>query len=489
MSANPLAPDWLVPPADANALAPEVWPRSAQRDGDGVLAIGGASTIALAEQFGTPVLVLDEAEVRRRAAEALAAFTGAAARRGTQARVYYAGKAFLSTEVARWVTEEGLAVDVCSRGELEVALAAGVAPGRIGFHGNNKSVSELERAVSVGVGSIVLDSSIELERLAAITERLGVVQNVLVRVNSGVHAQTHDFLATAHEDQKFGFTLDDGGAVVERIRELDGLSFMGLHCHIGSQIFGVAGFRESASRLLELHAALLEDGPVPVLNLGGGFGIAYTSADEPTAIEVLAEGIVDAVAQECAVRGIPLPNLAFEPGRSIIGTAGITLYEVGTIKDVTMDVATTAGTTTSATRRYVSVDGGMSDNARPALYGAQYSARIASRDSHEPGELVRVVGMHCESGDIVVDAEYLPADITPGDLLAVPATGAYCYALSSNYNHVPRPPVVAVLDGRARVIVHGETIDDLLGRDAGLDLAAREQRTPERSARAGRGEA
>lgn len=490
MSANPLAPDWLVLPADANGLAPEVWPRSAQRDAAGVLAVAGASTIALAEQFGTPLMLLDEAEVRRRAAEAFEAFTTAAQRHNTEARVYYAGKAFLCTEIARWVTEAGLAVDVCTRGELEIALAAGVDPARIGFHGNNKSVSELERAASVGVGSIVLDSRIELERLAAITERLGVVQPVFVRVNSGVHAETHDFLATAHEDQKFGLTLEDAGPAVARIRELDGLEFRGLHCHIGSQIFGVAGFRESAARVLELHAVLLQDGPVPVLNLGGGFGIAYTAADVPTPLSALADGIVDAVAQECAVRGIPIPHLAFEPGRSIVGTAGVTIYEVGTIKDVTVDAAAEGAAPEPATRRYVSVDGGMSDNARPALYGAQYSARIASRDSAEPAALVRVVGKHCESGDIVVDAEYLPADITPGDLLAVPATGAYCAALSSNYNHVPRPPIVAVLDGRARVIVRGERLEDLLARDAGIDLGAlRAQHTTERSATADRGEA
>ncbi|MEZ5111458.1 MAG: diaminopimelate decarboxylase [Microbacteriaceae bacterium] len=490
MSANPLAPEWLVLPADANALAPEVWPHSARRDDDGVLALGGASAIALAEEFGTPLMVLDEAEVRRRADEAFEAFTGAAQRHGTTARVYYAGKAFLCTEVVRWVADAGLAVDVCTRGELEIALAAGIDPGRIGFHGNNKSVSELERAVTVGVGSIVLDSRIELERLAAITERLGVRQPVFVRVNSGVHAETHSFLATAHEDQKFGLTLEDAAPAVARIRELDGLEFRGLHCHIGSQIFGVAGFRESASRVLELHAALLADGPVPVLNLGGGFGIAYTSADVPTPIGELAEGIVAAVAEECAVRGIPMPQLAFEPGRSIVGTGGVTIYEVGTIKDVVVDAAAPGETPNPAVRRYVSVDGGMSDNARPALYGAQYSARIASRDSREPAELVRVVGKHCESGDIVVDNEYLPADITPGDLLAVPVTGAYCAVLSSNYNAIPRPPVVAVRDGRARVIVRGERLEDLLARDPGIDLGAqREQRTTERSAMADRGEA
>ncbi len=464
-----LAPDWLLPPDDANALAPSVWPASAHRDGDGVVRLGGLAATALAERFGTPLYVVDEEEVRAHARRTLAAFRAAVQRHGVQARVYYAGKAFLCAEVVRWVTQEGLAVDVCSGGELAVALAAGADPARLGFHGNNKSVSELEQAVDVGIGSIVLDSWVELERLAAILERRrvadeGATQTVLVRVNSGVHAETHDFLATAHEDQKFGFTLEDAPAVVARIRELPTLVFAGLHCHIGSQIFGTAGFQESAARLVELHAALLEGGAVPVLNLGGGFGIAYTSADDPTPIEALASGIADGVARECEVRGIPMPNLAFEPGRSIVGQAGVTLYEVGTTKPVEIG--------DGANRLYVSVDGGMSDNARPALYGADFTARIASRISHEPPALVRVVGKHCESGDIVVDADYLPADIAPGDLLAVPATGAYCFSLASTYNYVPRPPVVAVRDGAARVIVRGVSIEELLAHDAGLDEGA-----------------
>lgn len=457
-------PEWLVAPDDANALVAAVWPASAHRDDHGALSIGGVGVAELRERFGTPLYVLDEPEVRARARAVREAFTAATGRHGVQARVYYAGKAFLSTEVVRWVTSEGLAVDVATGGELAIALAAGADPARIGLHGNNKSVAELEQAVSVGVGSIIVDSPIEVERLGAIAERLlrsGEAQNVLVRVNSGVHAETHDFLATAHEDQKFGFALSDAAAVVARIREIPSLRFIGLHCHIGSQIFGTAGFAESAARLVELHAELLEGGDVPVLNLGGGFGIAYTSVDDPTPIEELADGIVEAVARECDVRGIPMPNLAFEPGRAIVGRAGVTLYEVGTVKPVRVS--------DDLSRLYVSVDGGMSDNARPALYGAQYSARIASRTSDAVPALARVVGRHCESGDIVVDAEYLPADVTPGDLLAVPATGAYCYSLASNYNAVPRPPVVAVGEGRARLIVRGETISDILARDVGAD--------------------
>jgi diaminopimelate decarboxylase len=457
--ADSLAPEWLHAPEDANDLAPGVWPASAVRDDAGQLRIAGLGAGDLVRTYGSPLLVLDEDEVRTRARTFHDAFAAATAEHGTTARVYYAGKAFLSTAVARWVTDEGLNVDVCTRGELEVALAAGVEPGRIGFHGNNKSVSELERAVEVGVGTVIVDSLIEIERLGAITARTGTRQNVLIRVNSGVHAETHDFLATAHEDQKFGFAFPDAEAAVARIRELDGLRLLGLHCHIGSQIFGVAGFQESASRVLELHERLRAGGELPLLNLGGGFGIAYTRVDDPTPIAELAAEIVDAVASGCAVRGIPLPELAFEPGRAIVGTAGVTLYEIGTTKDVALD---------AGTRRYVSVDGGMSDNARTALYGAQFSARLASRAGTGEPVLVRVVGKHCESGDIVVDHEYLPNDLTPGDLLAVPATGAYCASLSSNYNHVPRPPVVAVSGGVSRVIVRGETIDDLLARDAGV---------------------
>ena len=378
MSASTLlAPDWLLPPDDGNALSSGVWPASAHRDGDGVLRLAGVTATDLVERFGTPLYVVDEEEVRAHARRTVEAFRSAAESHGVQARVYYAGKAFLCAEVVRWVIDEGLAVDVCSGGELAVALAAGADPARLGFHGNNKSVAELERAVEVGIGSIVIDSWIELERLAAILGRRRAVddevtQAVLVRVNSGVHAETHDFLATAHEDQKFGFTLEDAPAVVARIRELPTLLFMGLHCHIGSQIFGTAGFQESAARLVELHAALLEGGGIPVLNLGGGFGIAYTSADDPTPIEALASGIADGVARECEVRGIPMPNLAFEPGRAIVGQAGVTLYEVGTTKSVEVG--------DGAQRLYVSVDGGMSDNARPALYGARL---------HRPHRLAR----------------------------------------------------------------------------------------------------
>jgi len=462
---NPLAPEWLSVPDDANALVPGLWSRTVSRD-DGELTVGGVRASELAARYGTPLYVVDETDARSRAIEVRSAFVQAFERVGSSAEVYYAGKAFLSIEVARWMTDAGLGIDVCSGGELAVALAAGVPAARMGFHGNNKSLAEIDRAVSVGIGTIVLDSVQEIERVAAAAERHDRVQRVRLRVNSGVHAHTHAFLATAHEDQKFGIALADAPDAVARIREHAGLDFLGLHCHIGSQIFGADGFAESASRLLAVHKQLLDGGDVPQLNLGGGFGIAYTSADDPSPIGELATRIAETVAAGCAELGIPVPVVAFEPGRTIIGTAGLTLYSAGTTKDVQVGAFDDGET---AVRRYVSVDGGMSDNARPALYGADYSVRIAGRVTDAPPVLVRIAGKHCESGDIVVDADYLPGDVVPGDLLAVAATGAYCWSLASNYNYVGRPAVVAVRDGSSRVIVRGETEADLLARDALYD--------------------
>ena len=467
MSANPLAPVGLDASADLSALAEGVWADSVQRKSSEI-TVSGIAASRLADDYGTPLFIVDEQHVRDRAEEVNEAFQREFSRVGTSATVYYAGKAFLSTEVARWVTEAGLNIDVSTGGELAVALAAGVAPEHIGFHGNNKSQSEIDRALELGVGTIVIDSAQEIERVAAAASQLGRTQRVRLRVNSGVHASTHSFLATAHEDQKFGVTLAEAPGLVAAIRSHSGLDFVGLHCHIGSQIFGTDGFAESARRLLEVHAELLAGGPIPELNLGGGFGIAYTAADRPTPIEEIAAGLADIVASECARLNIPLPAIAVEPGRSIVGTSTFTLYTVGTTKDVEVDVELPSGATETAVRKYVSVDGGMSDNIRTALYGATYTARIANRASDAEPALVRVVGKHCESGDIVVDAEYLPSDVRPGDLLAVPVTGAYCWSLASNYNYVPRPPVVAVRDGEARVIVRGETEDDLLARDMGV---------------------
>jgi len=464
MTANPLAPEWLRPPADANALAPGVWPASAERDESGALSIGGVSASALQAAYGTPLYVVDEQEVRDRAARIREAFADAFAPLGVTATVYYAGKAFLTIDVAKWMSELGLGIDVCSGGELAVVELAGVDPRRVGMHGNNKSLTEIDRAVEFGVGAIVLDSVVEIDRVARAAARAGRVQNVRLRINSGVHASTHEYLATAREDQKFGIPVADASAAVATIRSHPSLRFLGLHSHIGSQIFDAGGFAEAARRLLALHAELLSGGEIPELNLGGGFGIAYTSVDEVTPIEQLARELADVVGSECARLGIAVPRIAIEPGRAIIGPAGVTLYEVGTVKDVTVDE--------HAVRRYVSVDGGMSDNLRTALYHADYTVRIADRTSQADAALVRVAGKHCESGDIVVRDDYLPGDVRPGDLLAVAATGAYCWSLSSNYNYLGRPAVVAVRDGGSHVLVRRENEHDLLRRDAGYSSAA-----------------
>ncbi|AYF98779.1 diaminopimelate decarboxylase [Protaetiibacter intestinalis] len=464
MTVNPLAPGWLAHPDDANALAPAVWPANADRAGSGALRIAGVTAPALHAAYGTPLYVVDEEAARDRAARIRDAFADAFASSGARTTVYYAGKAFLTIEVARWMVDDGLNLDVCSGGELAVALAADIDPHRLGFHGNNKSLAEIDQAVELGVGAIVLDSVVEIDRVAQAATRHGRVQNVRLRINSGVHASTHEYLATAREDQKFGIPLADAAAAVAAIRAQPSLRFLGLHSHIGSQIFESAGFAEAARRLLEVHATLLEGGEVPELNLGGGFGIAYTGADEVAPIERLATELAEVVGSECARLGIPVPAIAIEPGRAIIGPAGVTLYEVGTVKDVTVD--------DTAVRRYVSVDGGMSDNLRTALYKADYSVRIANRVSDADPALVRIAGKHCESGDIVVQADYLPGDVRPGDLLAVPATGAYCWSLSSNYNYLGRPAVVAVRDGRSRVLVRRETEFDLLRRDSGYSSSA-----------------
>jgi diaminopimelate decarboxylase len=326
------------------------------------------------------------------------------------------------------------------------------------LHGNNKSHSEIGRAVSAGVGVIVIDSDIEIERIASAAGAQDRIQPVRLRVNSGVHAHTHEYLATAREDQKFGIAMADVPLLVEKIRSHKHLHFLGLHSHIGSQIFAVEGFVEAAKRLVALQAEILKGGPVPEMNLGGGFGVAYTPADNPMAIEDVATAITDAVAQECAKFGIPIPVLAYEPGRAIVGPAGITIYNVGTTKDVLVGED-------ADIRKYVSIDGGMSDNARPALYGADYSVILASRESDAKPALARVVGKHCESGDIVVRDAYLPEDVAPNDLLTVATTGAYCFSLASNYNYLARAAVVAVQDGKVDLIVRSETEEDLLARD------------------------
>jgi diaminopimelate decarboxylase len=446
-----VAPTWLRVPSDVNALMPILWPRTVVRGPDGSLSVGGVSVKDISREYGTPVYVLDEGDLRSRAAAWRLAFP--------DSDVHYAAKAFCAKAVVRIVAEEGLALDVCTGGELAVALAAGMPASRIAMHGNNKSVAELRRALDAGVGRIVLDSFDEIDRLTALARERGVRPAVMVRVTVGVEAHTHEYIATAHEDQKFGFSLASGAAqkAIARILHEDVLELRGLHSHIGSQIFDTSGFEVSARRVLALQSSIRDEHGVelPELDLGGGYGIAYTSEDSPSTPAELAHGLVKIVRDECVLRDLAVPRLSVEPGRAIIGPAIFTLYEVGTVKDV------------DGIRTYVSVDGGMSDNIRPALYGAAYSATLAGRESSAPPILARVVGKHCEAGDVVVKDEFLPADVQPGDLIAVPGTGAYCRSMASNYNHVPRPPVVAVADGVARVIVRRETEQDLLSLDVG----------------------
>ena len=440
------------PAADLNELDAAIWPRGSRRDADGVLTIGEADVRELADRFGTPLYVCDEQDVRSRCREYLEAF-------GTDAGVYYAAKAFCSRAMLRWVSEEGLGVDVCTGGELEVALSAGVCPDMITMHGNNKSLAELSRAVETGVGHIVLDSFEEIARLSFAVEGTSARPRVLVRVTTGVEAHTHEFMATAHDDQKFGFSLASGAAdeAVRRVLSAPGLDFSGLHSHIGSQIFDTAGFEVAAHRVLELAVRIRDEHGISIaeLDLGGGFGIAYTSEDDAPSAKELAQSLRDIVDRQCALAGLPRPRLTVEPGRAIVGSSTVTLYTVGTIKDV------------DGLRTYVSVDGGMSDNIRTALYDASYACALASRSSVASPMLSRVVGKHCESGDIVVRHAWLPADLAPGDVIAVPATGAYCRSLASNYNHVPRPAVVAVREGCAREIIRRETVADLLALDVG----------------------
>ncbi|WP_034088470.1 diaminopimelate decarboxylase [Streptacidiphilus albus] len=444
---------FTAPPADLNRLDPKVWSQTVVRDaGSGVVSVGGLDVQALAEEFGTPAYILDEQDFRSRCRAWREAF-------GTDADVYYAGKAFLSRAIVRWLREEGLNVDVCSGGELTVALTAGMPAERIAFHGNNKSEAELEQAVAAGVGHVVVDSFDELVRLSWIAERHGVRQKVLIRVTVGVEAHTHEFIATAHEDQKFGLSLSGGLAAegVRRALTLDGLELVGIHSHIGSQIFDMAGFEVAARRVVGLLAEIKGEHGVelPEIDLGGGLGIAYTSEDDPREPAEIAKSLTEIVRRECAAAGLTPPRISVEPGRAIVGPTAFTLYRVGTVKEL------------EGLRTYVSVDGGMSDNIRTALYDAEYSVALVSRASTAEPMLSRVVGKHCESGDIVVKDAFLPADLAPGDLVAVPATGAYCRSMASNYNHALKPPVVAVSAGAARVIVRRETEEDLLRLDIG----------------------
>jgi len=460
-------PLYLPYPQDVNELLTPLWPQSIARTPDGTLQVAGVDVVDIAREFGTPAYVMDEDDFRARARAFRDEFAAPFQQVCGGADIYYAGKAFLCTEVARWVADEGLSLDVSTGGELAVAQRAGFPGERIALHGNNKSTAEIEQALTYGVGRIVVDSLDEIDRIAAVATRLDVVAPVMVRVTVGVEAHTHEFIATAHEDQKFGLSLATGAAAeaAQRVlRHADTMHLLGLHSHIGSQIFDTGGFEVAARRLIGLHAEIEAEHGITLahLGLGGGFGIAYTSEHTPLPPAELGEQLAAVVEREFAGLGdrtAATPRVSVEPGRAIAGPSTFTLYEVGTVKPVVVN--------DRVTRAYISVDGGMSDNIRPALYEADYSCTLASRRSDADPMLSRVVGKHCESGDIVVLDEYLPADVRAGDLIAVPGTGAYCRSLSSQYNHTPRPPVVAVRDGQARLIVRRETIEDLLALDVG----------------------
>ena len=439
-------------------MSTSLWPSGVSFN-NGVLHISGISAHTLAKDFATPAFFIDEDDFRARAMgwnKALNQSFG-----GNAGNVYYAAKAFISVEVARWIADCGIGIDICTGGELAVALAGGIDPQKIEVHGNNKSVSEIERAVTAGVGTIVMDSLFEIERVASAARKLGKTQRVLLRLTPGIEAHTHESIATAHEDVKFGFSIASGAAwsAILEVRKYPELELRGFHSHIGSQILNMDSFEIAADRLIGLLAKFRDEfsAQLPELDLGGGYGIAYLPGDvELEASEVL-PALYSQVKKACESAKLNIPKVSIEPGRAIVGPTMFNLYEVGTVKDVTLE--------SGKNRRYISVDGGMSDNIRPSLYGAKYTTSLANRSSSAPLVDSRLVGKHCETGDIVIRDIELPSDIAPGDLLAVPATGAYGRSMASNYNHIPRPPVIAVKDGKARVILRRESEADLLNLD------------------------
>ena len=423
------------------------------------LSIAGLTAKSLAKEFGTPTFFIDEADFRERALawdKALKDAFGPNA--GT---VYYASKAFICTEVARWIKEIGIGIDVSTGGEMAVALAGGIDPAKIEVHGNNKSIAEIEKAISIGVETIVIDSMYEIDRVAAAASKLGKVQRVHLRLTPGIQAHTHESISTAHEDVKFGFSIASGAAweAITKVHAQASLELRGIHAHIGSQIFGFESFEMLAERFVTFLAKYRDEykKELPELDLGGGYGIAYLEGEKTVDAHDAMQALANAVKKHCSEFNLQIPRVSIEPGRAIVGPTMFTLYEVGTVKDVTLE--------NGSHRRYISVDGGMSDNIRPSLYGAEYTTILANRTSTATHVSSRLVGKHCETGDIVIREIDLPDDIVPGDLLAVPATGAYGRSMASNYNHVPRPPVVAVKDGKARVIVRRETEADLLRLD------------------------
>ena len=426
----------------------KVLPDTASTTEDGALELGGCSTVELAAEFGTPLVVFDRATFEARAEAFVSALPSE--------QVTYAGKAFICVGVCQLVDRLGLSLDVCTGGELVTAQAASFPPKRIIFHGNNKSKAELELASQAGVGRVVIDSFDEIERIKA----AGLRTRLLIRVTPGVEAHTHEYVQTGQEDSKFGFALAEGIAMdaLRQANEVEGCELAGVHAHIGSQIFELTAFGLAIERIVDfLIAAKQEVGFVASeLNLGGGLGIAHTR-DEMTPDPAKAvEQIAAMVDRQFTDAGLDLPKLYVEPGRAIVGSAAVTLYEVGTVKQI------------PGVRTYVSVDGGMSDNVRPALYGARYEAFLANRMDVPVGPRVTVSGKHCESGDVLIKDVHLPEDVAPGDLLCIPATGAYTYSMASNYNRVPRPAVVMVHEGAATEIVRRETFDDLVRNDLHL---------------------
>jgi diaminopimelate decarboxylase len=423
-----------------------VWPADTAVLPGGDLRFGGVSLAALAGRFGTPVNLLDEGEVRRRARRFRAVLP--------EAEVAFAGKALPVRAVLRWLAEEGLSLDVCSAGELAAARSVRFPAERILFHGNVKTAEDLKAALAAGVGRVVLDSADEIGALGALAAG---PQPVLVRVTPGVDPHTHRAVATGVEDQKFGFSLASGAALdaVGRVLAQPGLRLAGLHCHLGSQVARVDVYEEAVRRMAGLLAAIRErHGFTPaVLDLGGGFAVPYRAGDPEFDLAGFAHRVRVALHYECAAHRVPVPRLVLEPGRALVATAGVTVYRVVAVK--------------RGARTFVAVDGGMSDNPRPALYGSRYSVRLLGRPGRGRVEPVTVVGRHCEAGDVLAEDVPLPADVHAGDLLAVPVTGAYQHALASNYNLTPRPPLVGVRDGVARLLVRRETEADLLGRDIG----------------------
>ena len=423
----------------------------------GVLSIAGCSGEKLVKEFGSPLFVIDQADFFLRAKswrQVLDTSFGGG-------QLYYAAKSFICIEIAKWLKELKLGLDVCSAGELAVALAADFPASDIEFHGNNKSEGEITTAIKAGVGTIVIDSFDELTRVAEIAKSLKKTQKVYLRLTPGVDAHTHEFISTAHEDVKFGFSIASGAAneAIEKCMEQSSLNLAGIHCHIGSQIFEVEGFKIAAQRLVAVLAAFRDkySKELAELNIGGGYGIAYTKDESGISPDVVIPAIAYVIKDECAKAKVAVPRISIEPGRAIVGPTTTTLYLVGTTKSVKLD--------NGSERRYISVDGGMSENIRPALYGAVYSAFLANRSS--TAELIssRVVGKHCETGDILISEINLPSDIKAGDLLAIPATGAYGRSMASNYNHISRPAVITVINGSARVILRRENEQDLLNLD------------------------